>query len=107
MAKSVREIVGRAHKDPEKGPALLVREARRAIEAGDAARARPLVLALLGLSIERGQPQARHGDLFAWLLGQQVSLQVVLWVALYARMISDGDLERRALSQAPTAPLAS
>lgn len=106
MERSIEELVLDAHRDPN-GLRILAQASKEAVDSGDVKRARPLVMALLSLSIERSMTNAADRDLVAWLLGQGTSLQLVLWAVIFARRIGDLPLEQRALSLAPTAPLAS
>jgi hypothetical protein len=107
MERSIEELVLEAHRDPGKGLGSLAAASKEAIDLGDVKRARPLVMALLTLSIEHSAINAADRDLVEWLLGQGTSLQLVLWAVIFARRIGDLPLEQRALSLAPTAPLAS
>ncbi len=106
MERSIEDLVKEAHRDQDGGLSLLSIASRDAIKSNDTSRARPLVMALLSLSIERGTTNAAHRDLIDWLLSQGTSLQIVLWSAIFARMVGDLALEQRALALAPTTPLA-
>lgn len=107
MAPTIKQIIKDAIHEPLVGLPILASESREAIRNNDLERARPLVMTLLSLSIERSMTNAADRDLVEWLLGQGTSLQLVLRAVLFARKIGDLPLEQRALSLAPTAPLAS
>lgn len=107
MERSIEELIKAAHSDPENGLPLLAAASREAIATNDAKRAGLLVKVLLSLSVERRLTDAGHRDLVDWLLSQPTSLQIVLWAAIFARMVGDLSLEQRALSLAPTTPLAN
>ncbi len=106
MAATIKQIIKDAINEPSVGLPKLASESREAIRSNDLERARPLVMTLLSLSVQHGMTNLADRDLVEWLLDQGTSLQLVLWAVIFARKIGDLPLEQRALSLAPTAPLA-
>lgn len=106
MNRTTKELIKGALADPVTGIPLLAAESREAIRANDTARARSLGMTLLSLSVDRARADPANRDLVAWLIEQRISLQIVLWSAIFARMIGDVVLEDRALNLARESPLA-